>query len=190
MTPHAGRVARPEGEDMERTLERTRAELRAMRDAPRLLGQLDRMSVDQLANKYLELYGEPTRSRNGGYLRKRLAWRIQEAAYGGLSPSALERIKQLGDALPESWRMRSANITTPAKPSRDPRLPPAGTILKREYGGAQHEVRVLHDGFEYAGRRFDTLSAVAQEITKTRWNGFAFFQLTKRGGAPSTKESS
>jgi hypothetical protein len=185
MTAHAGRDARPEGEDMQRTLERTRAELRAMRDAPRLLGQLDRMTVDQLAAKYLELYGEPTRSRNGGYLRKRLAWRIQEAAYGGLSHSALERIKQLGDTLPESWRMRSANIT---KPSRDPRLPPAGTILKREYGGRLHEVTVLSDGFEYAGRRFDTLSAVAQSITNSRWNGFTFFGLAKR--SHSTQESS
>jgi hypothetical protein len=73
---------------MERTLERTRAELRAMRDAPHLLGQLDRMTVDQLAAKYLELYGEPTRSRNGERSRGQgpqegTAWRAAQLLPSG-----------------------------------------------------------------------------------------------------------
>jgi len=66
------------------------------------------MNVGQLAEKDRELYGEPTRTRNKEYLRKRLAWRIQEQVEGGLSASALERIAQLGDDVPERWRMRQS----------------------------------------------------------------------------------
>ncbi len=146
-----------------------------------------------LETKYRTLYGEPTRTRNKGYLRKRLAWRIQELAFGGLSPKALERINQLGDEVPERWRMR-AGVPVPPTESpvvvtaptplalvpRDPRIPPVGSALRRAFGGRQHEVTVLADGFEYEGEQYRTLSAVALRITGTRWNGFLFFALTKR----------
>ena len=176
---------------MHEDLERALPDICKLGRGPALLAQLEKMTVDQLASTYRELYGEPTRSRNKGYLRKRLAWRVQELAYGGLSPKALERINQLGDELPERWRMRSGLPTPPAEPPvvvtapqplvpRDPRIPPLGSVLRRAFGGKQHDVTVLADGFEYAGEHFKTLSAVAMRITGTRWNGFLFFGLTKR----------
>jgi Protein of unknown function (DUF2924) len=63
---------------------------------------------------------------------------------------------------------------------RDRRLPVAGTVLRRAYRERAVEVKVLAEGFEYEGQRYESLSAVARAITGTRWNGLLFFGLTKR----------
>jgi hypothetical protein len=52
-----------------------------------------------------------------------------------------------------------------------------GTVIVKEHKGATIIVRVLTSGFEYDGRRFSSLSAIARDITGTRWNGFLFFGL-------------
>jgi hypothetical protein len=166
-----------------KTVARARANARELGDVPAQLAALETMSVGQLAEKWRELYGEPTRTRNKDYLKKRLAWRIQELAEGGLSASALARITELGDQMPERWRMRLAPTDAtpaPALEPRDPRIPPVGTVLRRVFQGVAHEVTVCSEGFEYAGQRFKTLSAVAKHITGTPWNGFLFFGLKKR----------
>jgi Protein of unknown function (DUF2924) len=59
----------------------------------------------------------------------------------------------------------------------DGRLPLPGTILTREYKGSVVQVRVLPNGFEYAGEVYKSLSAVAQAVTGQHVNGFAFFRL-------------
>lgn len=149
------------------------------------LAELKTMSVAGLRARYEEVFGEPSRSRNKEYLRKRLAWRIQELAEGGLPASALERIAQLGDDVPERWRMRQAaqvqdlGTVQPTEP-RDPRVPPVGTVLRRVFNSVAHEVTVCSEGFEHGGERFKTLSAVEKHITGTPWNGFLFFGLKKR----------
>lgn len=140
---------------------------------------LSDMRVPDLEQKYLELYGEPTHSRNRQYLIKRLTWRIQELAYGGLSTGALELISKHGDRLPESWRMRFAGPKEEEASERDPRLPPAGTVLRRMFDGIAHEVHVGAEDFVYRAQRFKSLSAVARRITGTPWNGFLFFGLKK-----------
>ena len=71
---------------------------------------------------------------------------------------------------------------------RDPRVPPAGTVLRRVFDGKTYEVTVCAEGFEYEGRRYKSLSAIATEVAGTRWNGFLFFGLKKRG--ESTREES
>lgn len=179
-----------------KTIARCRAAIGALDTVPMQLAALDDMNVPALAERYLELYGEPTRSRNKDYLRKRLKWRIQELAEGGLSQGALARIHQLGDQMPERWRMRqsqglvdaaaapvpvAAPQVTQAVEPRDPRVPPAGTVLRRVFDGNTYEVMVCLEGFEYAGRQYKSLSAIATEIAGTRWNGFLFFGLKKRG---------
>ena len=60
----------------------------------------------------------------------------------------------------------------------DPRLPPPGTYLEREYKGRRIIVKVLVDGFEFDGENYRSLSAIAHEVTGTKWNGFLFFNLT------------
>ena len=74
---------------MSNPMERARANARELGDVPAQLAALETMSVGQLAEKWRELYGEPTRTRNKDYLKKRLAWRIQELAEGGLPPGAV-----------------------------------------------------------------------------------------------------
>lgn len=65
--------------------------------------------------------------------------------------------------------------------SRDRRLPLTGTLLAREYNGQSVVVKVLDEGFEYEGRRYKSLSAIAREVTGTKWNGFLFFSLAGDG---------
>jgi hypothetical protein len=57
----------------------------------------------------------------------------------------------------------------------------SGTRLVREWKGVEHCCTILADGFEYQGRRFKSLSAVANHITGTKWNGKVFFGLKKQG---------
>jgi hypothetical protein len=61
--------------------------------------------------------------------------------------------------------------------------PIAGTRLIREYQGVEHCVTVRDDGFEYQGRPYKSLSAIARAITRTRWNGLTFFGLKSWGSA-------
>ena len=70
-------------------------------------------------------------------------------------------------------------VTTTVVQPRDARLPMPGSLIVKKYKDQTVVVKVLDDGFEYDGRRFTSLSAIAGEITGTRWNGFAFFGLDK-----------
>ncbi len=134
------------------------------------------MTVGQLRLKWRELYGEDTRSGNREHLWRRLAWRVQELAYGGLSERAQARIKELGDDL----RMLPSRRWQPAQGSvRDRRIPKPSVVLSRRYHGQEIRATVLEDGFEWNGRRYRSLSALAREVTGQRWNGLLFFGLTK-----------
>lgn len=154
------------------------------------LACLEGMTVGELAEKFREVFGSPTRTRNKAYLRKKIAWRIQELAEGGLSERALARIEELAPLAPVRWRPalpdlgqghpRQADSAT----VRDPRLPAPGSILVRVYKGVEHKVTVLADGFQYDGNRYRTLSELAKLITRTAWNGFLFFHLQRRAQAP------
>lgn len=192
---------------MTKTTARSRAEMRRLDDMPSQLAALETMNVPALAEKYRELYGEPTRSRNRAYLKKRLAWRIEANFQGDLSQGAIARIQQLGDQLPERWQMRlgqpanAADATSDDAPApttqaalsatepRDPRVPPPGTVISRVFDGKTHEVTVCVEGFEYEGRKYKTLSAIANQIAGSRWNGFLFFGLKKRGDAASEESA-
>jgi hypothetical protein len=151
------------------------------------------MTVGQLRERYREVFGEPTRSRNKDFLRKKVAWRIQELAEGGLSDHARACIEELAAHVPVRWRSSRNGAARPPVPAetgeasapdtpvaRDPRLPEPGTVLVRQHGGVEHRVTVLADGFEYAGQRYESLSKVARAISGTNWNGYLFFSLQRR----------
>jgi hypothetical protein len=151
----------------------------------RELAALAGMTGAELAAKFEELLGYPSRTRNRPYLRRRVAWEIQARIEGGLSGRALKRIDELAAHVPRNWK-RALDPTAPARPARackpnppstlrDPRLPAPGTVLTRSRGVAEHRVTVLADGFEYQGERYRSLSAIAGKITGTAWNGFLFF---------------
>ena len=167
-----------------------RAEGAAVAQTAADLAALGRMTGAELAQKYLVLFGQPARSRNKDFLRKRLAWRIQELAEGGLSERALARIEELGaDALAARRRpARTKAPTSPGVPSegaaRDLRIPPVGTVVTRLHGTKEHSVTVLDDGFEYQGERYRSLSKIARVITGTPWNGYLFFFGRAKGTKP------
>jgi hypothetical protein len=152
------------------------------------------MTVAQLREKWTQLYGgEETRSCNRTYLWRRLAWRVQELAYGGLSERAKARIAELNatDDLrflpprkwnPEAFLAQGAASGQERRPIRDPRLPATGTVIARQYHGQEIRVTVMEKGFEYQGRPYRSLSAIAREVTGQRWNGILFFGLTGRKG--------
>ena len=115
---------------------------------------------------------EPPR-QNRRFLESRLAYRIQELEYGGLKPATIERLEALGKELSgEKASQRRIRVD---------QHPISGTRLIREYQGVEHCATVLDEGFEYQGRPYKSLSAIARAITGTRWNGWVFFGLRKSG---------
>lgn len=154
------------------------------------LAALSRITGAELAEKYILFFGQPARTHNKDFLRKRLAWRIQELAEGGLSERALARIEELGADALTSWRRpaRTERATSPRAQLggaiRDLRLPPAGTVVRRVHGTTEHSVTVLDDGFEFGGERYRSLSKIARVITGTPWNGYLFFFGRAKGTKP------
>ncbi|MBI5546097.1 MAG: DUF2924 domain-containing protein [Deltaproteobacteria bacterium] len=138
------------------------------------------MTVGELRTRYAEVFGEEPRSRNKDYLWKRIAYRIQELAEGSLSERAKGRARELARDTDLRVKPPKDMLVAPEPekaPKRDPRLPAAGATLKRVFNGKEHVVQVFEDAFEYNGSRFPSLSAIAREITGTRWNGFLFFGI-------------
>ena len=156
-----------------------RADGVAFANMRRELAALGAMTVGELAEKYREVFGAPTRSRNKAYLHSHIAWRIQERAEGGLSPRALEQIEQLAPQAPARWRppvgQRKAAAAATDNVGPDPRLPPVGATITRRHGRVEHRVTVLADGFEYRGEYYRSLSKIACLITGKSWNGYVFF---------------
>jgi hypothetical protein len=139
------------------------------------LAALKSAPVGNLKRKWRELFeGEPP-PYNRRFLESRLAYRIQELAYGGLSPETLERLDALADEL-EGKRPKRRNSLQ--------NRPIAGTRLIREWRGVEHSVTVRQEDFEYQGQPYKSLSAVARGITGTRWNGLVFFGLKNTRGRP------
>jgi hypothetical protein len=140
------------------------------------LAALRTLPTAELKRQWRELIGTEPPPFNRPYLQSRLAYRIQELAYGGLKPETRARLEALGEQLD------GGNVVLRRVRADD--RPLAGTRLVREHGGVEHIVTVLADGFEYEGRPYRSLSAVARHITGTRWNGWTFFGLKNgRGGA-------
>jgi hypothetical protein len=150
------------------------------------IAQLQDKSVNQLVQRYEQVFNEECRSRNKQYLIRRIAWRLQANDEGGLSRAALKKAEELAvDA--------DTRVTAPRKHSHDgvklvvpeptafvdwdPRLPPPGNIVERLYKGQMIRVIVLKDGFEYEGQRYKSLTAIAKEVSGTHCNGFLFFRL-------------
>ena len=149
----------------------------------REVATLGQMTVGQLQQRYVEVFGEPVRSRHKQYLIRRIAWRLQANAEGGLTERALRRAEELANVAdvrvtpPRAATGLAATPTTAPAAATDRRLPPAGTALTRRYKGRTINVIILPDGFEYDGERYRSLSAVAKAITGSHMNGFRFFQI-------------
>jgi hypothetical protein len=141
------------------------AQLAALRGAPSLT----------LKAKWRALFDTEPPPYNRRFLESRLAYRIQELAYGGLKKETVERLRLLG-------KQYDGKLGEKPK-DRSQRLPIAGTRLIRHWHGTEHSVTVRGNDFDYQGRPYKSLSAIAREITGVRWNGWIFFGLKNHRGA-------
>jgi hypothetical protein len=149
---------------------------------------MQRMTVNQLRDKFAEVCGETTNGRNKQWLIKRIAWRMQANLYGSLSAAAIQRARELANfadlrlTAPRSGTS-AAVAPTPRVAGADKRLPMPGTVLTRAYRGRVLQVEVVPDGFSFEGERYKSLTAVAKKVTGSHWNGYLFFGLQKKGAA-------
>lgn len=141
------------------------------------IAQLPHLRMDDLWALWDDLFDRRPLHHHRTFLESRIAYRLQERAFGGLSPSVRRRLEKIGETgLVPRMSQREANSLLP------------GTMLTREYAGRAHRVVVRGPSdFEYQGQRYKSLTAIAKAITGTQWSGLAFFGLrsraSKEGGA-------
>jgi hypothetical protein len=142
-------------------------------DVLRQVAMLRVATTADLKQRWRELFGNEPPPFSRSFLHSRLAYRVQELAYGGLNQDTVARLAALGE------KLDGGNIVLRRIRADD--RPMAGTRLMREHRGVEHVVCVLNHGFEYGGRPYRSLSAIARAITGTRWNGWTFFGLNRQG---------
>ena len=156
--------------------------------------ELRGLNVAALKTRYLAVFGEESKSSNKQFLFRRIAWRLQANVEGDLTERACRRAAAIAsDAdlrtrapkgfLPGNVPSGAPWLTDRSQPQRDWRLPAPGSLLTRRLDDRQIVVKVLEEGFEYESRRYRSLSAIAREVTGTRWNGLLFFGLAERPDA-------
>jgi len=138
------------------------------------LAAMQRLSVNELKVKWETLFGTPAPNNARAFLELRIGYRIQELTSGGLSRETRRVLDLLADEV-EGKVTRKSMVA-------DPRNPIVGTRLVREWDGAEHTVTVMKDGYDWQGRKYRSLSAVAKAITGTNWNGFRFWGLREKKG--------
>jgi hypothetical protein len=129
------------------------------------LSSLASLNIGTLRKRWQAWLGrDPPTCQSGRLLRLMLAWRLQEARFGGLSAAARRQLRQLIDG-----DLTAANIVSPSIALK------RGMVLAREWKGVMHRVHVLENGFAHEGKVYGTLSEAARAITGTRWSGPRFF---------------
>jgi hypothetical protein len=136
------------------------------------IAALKTRSASELRDMWRELFHREAPVLGRRYLEDRIAYRVQELHFGGLSDRTRRKLDALADQLdPKAARRRDPGRLLP------------GTELRRQWQGVEHVVRVREQDFEYQGRPYKSLSAVAREIAGSRWNGWLFFGLRRTGTA-------
>jgi Protein of unknown function (DUF2924) len=134
------------------------------------IGRLPDLSLLDLRRRWRTLFGHlAPKSLRRNFLARAVAYQMQVEAYGGLSPATKRRLREIANAA----RNGDANATLGST-----RIRP-GTQMIRQWRNATHTVTALTEGFEWNGSAYKSLSAVANAITGTNWNGFAFFGIKR-----------
>ena len=137
------------------------------------IGRLPDLSLLELRHRWKTLFGHPApKSLRRNFLARAVAYQMQVEACGGLSDATKRRLREIVNAV----RTGDANAMLGSRRIK------IGTQMIRQWQNATHTVTALADGFEWNGRTYKSLSAVANAITGTNWNGFAFFGIKR---APS-----
>jgi len=143
----------------------------------REIDALRHQTVGQLRVKYLKVFRQESRSNNQKFLVRRIAWRMQANAEGGLSERARQRAVLVAEDADLRIRAPQSFLKALAQGNRDPGLPAVGTFMNREFQGRSVSVEVLERGFRYQDQVCRSLSAMARQVSGVQWNGFAFFSL-------------
>lgn len=138
------------------------------------IAALKACTTRQLRKEWRALYNTEPPRHSRSYLESRLIYRLQELEFGGLSRTTVQRLETLGRQL-DGGNVVLRRIRVDDRPI-------VGTRLIREWQGVEHTVTVQHDGYEWQGKAYKSLSSVARAITGTRWNGWAFFGLKSSRG--------
>ncbi|OGV54634.1 MAG: hypothetical protein A2017_20445 [Lentisphaerae bacterium GWF2_44_16] len=143
----------------------------------RQLAALQKMSLRDLKEKWRDLYGSEPPDFSRAFLLKRLAYRIQELHYGGISEGVYARLSEMAEH-DKALFPGKKDTNLGRRPNIVGQILP-GTRLVREWNGNRYEVLAAEKGFEYSGKNYRSLSAIASEITGTKWNGKLFFGLRR-----------
>ena len=150
-------------------------EIMALKNAPLL-------EIQKQYNKLFNVAEAPC--ANKPYLIKKIAYKLQEMADGGLSDEAKMQIIDLIEKYdPINNKALRPQVVSAGKSvvsipfMRDKRLPIPGTVIHKKYKGQDIHVKVLDKGFEYKDKYYRSLTAIAFELTGAHWNGFSFFNL-------------
>ena len=136
---------------------------------------LQTLTHEELQQRWRELYeAPPPRVWNRPFLLRRLAYRIQELAFGGLPEDARQELERIAEQDAKAHSSRKKMVVSSRGKGG---LPVVGTRLLRRWQGRDYEVVVNLGGYEYDGARYGSLSAIAEKITGTHWNGRAFFGI-------------
>ena len=131
------------------------------------MAQLPHLPMPRLWALWDELFNQRPGHHHRTYLESRIAYKLQERAFGGLSSHVRRKLELIGKTgeVPNHKRRADASLVP-------------GTTLVREYNGITYRVKVLDDArFDLDGRAFKSLSAVARAITGTSYSGPVFFGL-------------
>jgi hypothetical protein len=149
----------------------------------RQIADLQRLPMPELHARWRVLMGAEPPPYNRQFLLKRLIYRVQELAYGGLPLPAHQTLERgLADAGYDALGAAIVATRKTALPRQKAGIPVVGTRLVREWNGCPYEVVVTRDGFNYDGRPYKSLTAVTKAITGTKWNGPHFFGLRQPSG--------
>ncbi len=144
------------------------------------IAELRAMKVPELVTRYEAVYGKPPRVKHREWLWRRVAWKVQEQRFGGLSQVARRRIDEL---VAEMDTPLGTERTVRARVAKSSHEPVVGTTLTRVWKGREILATKAPDGWEHDGVAYRSLSAVVKAITGSHASGPAWFGLTKRGSA-------
>ena len=147
--------------------------------------ELRGMPVPALVIRYETEFGKPPRSKHREHLWRRIAWKIQERRFGGLSQVAKAKLDELIGELDLPLGQKPQVVTGEIGKKSKPGMPAVGTVLTRVWRGTEIRATVVENGIEHDGVVHRSLSAAACAITGSHWNGRLFFGLTVRKGARS-----
>lgn len=142
--------------------------------SPPQIADLAQMSTVELRQAWRRLFQQPPPPLSRDLIVRALAYRLQEAAQGGLSKASQRHLRSLAQQGRGGSTVADEPAVTPALLLRP------GTRLVREWHGHSHIVTVTEGGFEHEDQRYRSLSQIAKRITGSHWSGPRFFGLTGR----------